>query len=162
MQTTSGNSLYFQYVETALGNFSLFADDKALCGLHFGPMDPPEQSRGANDVTAHAARELREYAAGERRDFTVPLSIQGTPFQRSVWKALQTIPYGETRSYKDIAAQLGNPAAVRAVGHANNRNPLPLLIPCHRVIGSDGNLVGYAGGLPLKESLLALEAAAKF
>ena len=104
-----------------------------------------------------AARELEEYFAGERRDFTLPLAPAGTPFQQRVWRALEAIPYGETRTYAQIAAAVGNPRAVRAVGGANHRNPLPVVIPCHRVIGADGSLTGYAGGLERKTLLLGLE-----
>ena len=108
-------------------------------------------------LTDLAAAQLGEYLAGKRREFTVPFTPKGTPFQLRVWQALRTIPYGETRSYKEIAALAGNPKACRAAGMANNRNPIAILIPCHRVIGADGSLVGYGGGLPLKRSLLALE-----
>jgi methylated-DNA-[protein]-cysteine S-methyltransferase len=104
-----------------------------------------------------AAAQLTEYFNKERMDFDLPLFLEGTDFQISVWNALQTIPYGETRSYKDIAAMIGNPKACRAVGMANNRNPISIIIPCHRVIGSGGNLVGYGGGLTAKQYLLELE-----
>lgn len=104
-----------------------------------------------------AAEQLREYFEGERKDFNLPLSPVGTKFQLKVWKALQTIPYGETRSYRQVAEIIGNPKACRAVGMANNRNPIAIIIPCHRVIGADGNLVGYGGGLDLKQQLLDLE-----
>lgn len=106
-----------------------------------------------------AVRELEEYFAGTRRSFTLPLAPAGTPFQQAVWNALRTIPYGETRSYGQIAAQIGRPKACRAVGMANNRNPIAIVVPCHRVVGSTGALVGYAGGLSVKERLLTLEAA---
>lgn len=104
-----------------------------------------------------AAAELTEYFAGRRRAFTLPLAPEGTPFQRAVWDALRTIPYGESRSYKQIAAQIGRPTACRAVGMANNRNPIAIVVPCHRVVGSGGTLVGYAGGLEAKAYLLGLE-----
>ncbi|GHU99103.1 methylated-DNA--protein-cysteine methyltransferase [Clostridia bacterium] len=104
-----------------------------------------------------AAAQLSEYFDGKRKSFDLPLSLSGTDFQRSVWQALQAIPAGETRSYKDIAAQIGKPAASRAVGLANNRNPVMIIVPCHRVIGRNGNLTGYAGGLPAKQCLLDLE-----
>lgn len=108
-------------------------------------------------VIQEAATQLSEYFDGKRMEFTLPLSLHGTDFQISVWKALQTIPAGETRSYKDIAAMIGNPKASRAVGMANNRNPIAIIIPCHRVIGQNGSLIGYAGGLPVKQYLLELE-----
>jgi methylated-DNA-[protein]-cysteine S-methyltransferase len=103
------------------------------------------------------AAQLFEYFDGERTEFDVPLALSGTDFQRAVWRALQTIPYGQTRSYKDIAAIVGNPKACRAVGMANNRNPVAIIVPCHRVIGHDGSLTGYAGGLSIKKRLLSLE-----
>lgn len=111
----------------------------------------------ASPLLVEAEKQLSEYFAGTRREFALPLAPVGTEFQRKVWDALRTIPYGETRSYGEIAAQIGNPKAGRAVGMANNRNPLPILIPCHRVIGADGTLVGYGGGLDVKSALLELE-----
>ena len=104
-----------------------------------------------------AADQLEEYFAGRRQTFELPLSTQGTPFQKSVWAALMDIPYGQTRSYKDIASAVGNPKACRAVGMANNKNPIAIIIPCHRVIGADGSLVGYGSGLDKKTILLELE-----
>ena len=104
-----------------------------------------------------AAKQLREYFAGTRRVFDLPLSFEGTEFQQKVWAALLAIPYGETRTYGEIAAQAGNPKAARAAGMANNRNPIAIICPCHRVIGSDGSLVGFGGGLPVKKYLLDLE-----
>ncbi len=108
-------------------------------------------------VLEKARRELAEYFAGERQRFTFPYEGKGTAFQRRVWRALEQIPYGETRSYRQIAAAVGNPGACRPVGMANHANPLPIVVPCHRVIGADGRLTGYAGGLDIKERLLALE-----
>jgi methylated-DNA-[protein]-cysteine S-methyltransferase len=102
-------------------------------------------------------RQLREYFQGKRTAFDLKLHPKGTPFQKAVWKALAAIPYGETRSYGEIAKAVGNPAAVRAVGLANGRNPLPIVVPCHRVIGANGHLVGYGGGLPVKQALLDRE-----
>jgi O-6-methylguanine DNA methyltransferase len=104
-------------------------------------------------------RELNEYFAGKRRDFTFPLDLRGTPFQLSCWRALLDIPYGETRSYADIARAVGRPQGFRAVGMANNRNPIAIVVPCHRVIASDGTLCGYGGGLDIKRKLLELEGA---
>lgn len=118
---------------------------------------------GAADRTPlleRAARQLEEYFAGRRREFDLPLAPAGTPFQREVWRALQRIPYGETRSYGEVAAMVGRPRACRAVGMADNRNPLPIVIPCHRVVGASGELVGYAAGLDIKRKLLALESTA--
>ena len=108
-------------------------------------------------VIKEAYHQLKDYLAGARNEFDLPLAPQGTEFQKQVWQALQTIPYGETRSYKDIAIQIGNPKASRAIGMANNKNPIFIVIPCHRVIGANGKLVGYGGGLDLKQRLLKLE-----
>jgi len=106
---------------------------------------------------AEAKRQIEEYFAGERQDFDLPLSPQGTAFQRRVWAELRRIPFGETISYGELAARIGKPSASRAVGAANGRNPLPVVVPCHRVIGSDGRLTGFGGGLPTKQALLDLE-----
>jgi methylated-DNA-[protein]-cysteine S-methyltransferase len=108
-------------------------------------------------VLRQAVEELREYFAGERREFTLPLAPAGTPFQQQVWAALREIPYGATCSYGRIAGRIGRPKACRAVGMANNRNPIAIVVPCHRVVGASGALVGYAAGLEVKEKLLALE-----
>ena len=108
-------------------------------------------------VLTDAIRQLREYFSGQRREFNLPLAQEGTDFQQRVWQALTAIPYGESRSYRDIAVALGNQKATRAVGAANGRNLLPIVVPCHRVIGSDGWLTGFAGGLEAKRTLLELE-----
>lgn len=108
-------------------------------------------------VLKEAGKQLTEYFEGKRKDFDLPLAPQGTEFQQKAWKALQEIPYGETRSYGDMAKRIGNPKACRAIGMANNRNPISIIIPCHRVIGANGKLVGYGGGLHIKEYLLKLE-----
>lgn len=118
---------------------------------------PPKEDREETPLIKDAFRQLEEYFAGKRRVFDLPLAPQGTPFQQKVWHALQSIPYGETRTYKQIAEQVGNPLGCRAVGMANNKNPIGIIIPCHRVIGANGKLVGYAGGLNLKSRLLELE-----
>lgn len=102
-------------------------------------------------------RELDEYFQGKRKTFDIPLRTHGTPFQEKVWAALRAIPYGEVRSYKEVAEAIGHPKAYRAVGMANNANPIFIIVPCHRVIGSDGSLTGYGGGLPMKKALLSLE-----
>jgi methylated-DNA-[protein]-cysteine S-methyltransferase len=132
-----------------------------ITGLHFldGHRTPARDSRWVRDERALAPlrRELEEYFAGERREFEVELAPSGTPFQLSVWRALRAIPYGETASYGEIAAAVGQPGAARAVGGANNRNPIAIVVPCHRVIGASGTLVGYGGGLDRKQRLLALE-----
>lgn len=107
--------------------------------------------------TAELRRQLAEYFAGERRDFDLPLSPEGTPFERSVWEELRRIPFGETRSYGEIAQAIGRPGAARAVGRANGANPIPIVVPCHRVIGSNGSLTGFGGGLEAKSRLLEIE-----
>ena len=112
----------------------------------------------ATTLECRVADELLEYFAGTRTEFTVPLSPAGTDFQRAVWRALQQIPYGETRAYGEIAEAVGRPGAARAVGTANHRNPIPIIIPCHRVVGSNGQLCGFGGGLGVKRRLLELEA----
>lgn len=136
----------------------LVAGDFGLRRIEFDPQSSAEDRRDdTNPLLVQAAAELEEYFAGSRREFTLPLEIVGTDFQKRVWNSLLTIPYGERRSYGEIAAALGVPRAVRAVGAANGTNPLPIVIPCHRVIGARGNLVGYGGGLPLKKRLLDFE-----
>jgi methylated-DNA-[protein]-cysteine S-methyltransferase len=147
-----------------LGTLLLAGDDQGLQILHFEQPGrswpvPPEWEENEKGF-APAARQLAAYFLGKLRDFDLPLAPQGTPFQLSVWKALCRIPYGETRSYLDIAEKLGAPRAVRAVGAANGRNPIAIVIPCHRVIGSNGSLTGYGGGIEIKARLLALEGAA--
>ena len=128
----------------------------AICELSLQCAEP--ETAPDDPLIAEAFRELEEYFSGTRREFDLPLNPQGTPFQRSVWAALRRIPYGGTASYKEIAEAVGCPGGSRAVGMANNRNPIAILIPCHRVIGANGKLVGYAGGLDLKRKLLELEA----
>lgn len=136
----------------------LSADRDMLREIRFGS-DPPDSSEAEphHPVLSEAARQLRLYFAGSLRTFTLPLNPVGTPFQQRVWQALVEVPYGETRSYSEIATRIGSTRAVRAVGAANGRNPIPIVIPCHRIIGSDGKLTGFGGGLPLKQFLLALE-----
>ena len=127
-------------------------DDPARAGLADVALQP-----GSADMLDEAAHQLGEYFAGTRTTFDLPLDLRGTPFQVAAWEALAEIPYGETRTYAEQAAAIGRPAAVRAVGAANGRNPLSLVLPCHRVVGSDGALRGFAGGLGVKSSLLAFE-----
>ncbi len=148
---------YTLLLDSPLGPLTLRSDGECVTALRFGIHQ--ETSPLPCPVLARAARELAEYFAGERRHFTVPLAPGGTLFQRQVWDALAAIPYGETRTYAQIAAAVGRPRACRAVGMANHRNPLPIFIPCHRVVGRDGSLTGYAGGLDRKIFLLRLEGA---
>lgn len=133
------------------------AETERLIRAHFGPVD----LRASADTAPlrAASSQLTAYFKGERRAFDVPLDPRGTPFQRLVWESVAAIPFGETRSYQDIARTIGREAAVRAVGAANGANPLPIIIPCHRVIGANGSLTGYGGGLDMKRRLLALERA---
>jgi methylated-DNA-[protein]-cysteine S-methyltransferase len=145
------------HLDTPIGCIRLFARDGALCGLHIaGAADdePPGAWRPAAGRLDAARRELDEYFAGTRRTFTVPLDLAGTPFQREVWRALTEIPYGATASYGELARAVGRPGAARAVGAANRRNPVAVIVPCHRVIGAGGGLTGYGLGLPRKAWLL--------
>jgi O-6-methylguanine DNA methyltransferase len=138
----------------------LVSSDSGLTAIDFAPWRAVEGKRNdRNPLALEAARQLRAYFAGELRQFDLPLDLHGTDFQRRVWKKLVGIPYGETRSYRQIAQAIGSPQAVRAVGAANGANPIPIVVPCHRVIGASGKLVGYGGGLPLKKRLLELEGA---
>ena len=145
--------MYRLTVESPVGPLALESDGAALTALRFGPGGAGELC----PVLEETRRQLEEYFSGRRREFDLPLTPRGTPFQQAVWRALMTIPYGETAGYGEIAARIGNPRACRAVGMANNRNPISIIIPCHRVIGADGSMVGYGGGLPIKEYLLKLE-----
>lgn len=145
--------------QSPVGPLTLSAAADALTSLTFG--DTRISGGIPCPLLAQAARELEEYFAGERKTFTVPLSPAGTDFQRKVWAALRDIPYGETASYGDIAAKIGKPGGAVAVGQANSRNPIPILIPCHRVIGANGKLVGYTGGMHIKETLLTIEGVLK-
>jgi len=155
----------FKKMTSPVGTLTLVASDKGLAAILWPKDDPkrvrlPELTRADDHpVLRKAEKELGEYFAGRRRHFTVALDFAGTDFQKKVWKALLDIPFGETRSYGQIARKLGKPSAMRAVGAANGRNPISIIAPCHRVIGANGALTGFAGGLKAKEALLALEAA---
>jgi methylated-DNA-[protein]-cysteine S-methyltransferase len=145
--------------EGPIGRFTLVSNGKALTHLDFETTKTPapKHPRGADKVLDKARRELDAYFASKLERFTVAVDPQGTEFQRACWAALQKIPYGNTRSYAQQAVAIGNPKAVRAVGLANGRNPIAVIIPCHRVIGSNGSLTGFGGGLPRKKFLLELE-----
>lgn len=147
--------MYRMLMDSPVGPLTLTASEDALTGIDFG--DTRDGADAPSPLLERAAGEMAAYFAGERREFTVPLAPAGTAFQKSVWAQLQKVPYGETASYKDIARRLGKPGAAIAVGQANSRNPIPIIIPCHRIIGSGGKMVGYAGGLHVKRALLALE-----
>ncbi|MEH0518458.1 methylated-DNA--[protein]-cysteine S-methyltransferase [Streptomyces stelliscabiei] len=149
-------------VDSPYGPLTLVADDDGvLCGLYMSEQRhrPPQENFGPRDdsLFAGAEQQLTAYFAGELREFTLELRLHGTPFQRLVWERLVSIPYGETRAYGDLADDLGNPKASRAVGLANGRNPVSIIVPCHRVVGSDGSLTGYGGGVERKRRLLDFE-----
>ncbi len=154
--------MYYCYLNTPIGDLLLAGDDDALSLVGFpqGAMRHDPDADWVYDEKPFAAvrEQLQEYFAGTRKDFDLPLNVSGTEFQVQVLEELQRIPYGETTSYGDIAQRIGRPKAMRAVGAANGRNPIPIIIPCHRVIGSGGQLTGFGGGLDTKEALLRLEA----
>jgi methylated-DNA-[protein]-cysteine S-methyltransferase len=144
--------------QTPIGKITVAENGRAITNLLFAGEKPkPDWTEQETDLLKKAGAQLAEYFAFERREFDLPLETEGTPFQRSVWDALQDIPYGETRSYGQVAAAIGNPKASRAVGMANHNNPISIIIPCHRVIGANGSLVGFGGGLDVKDYLLTLE-----
>ena len=151
----------FTQIASPLGALLLASDEKGLREINFmggrHPAHPKPEWKANASALKEAIRQLRAYFAGELTDFDLPLAPQGTEFQQNVWAELCNIPYGETMSYGELARRIGNPKACRAVGLANGSNPIPIIIPCHRVIGSNGKLTGYGGGLPIKEKLLALE-----
>lgn len=146
-------------MDSPVGPLRLRTDGEALTAIDFTPwVDEPDVRDDGHPVLVAARDQLSEYFAGTRRDFDLPLAPRGSDFSRRVWQALADIPYGQTRSYGQVAAVLGLPSgASRAVGAANGRNPVPVVLPCHRVVGADGTLTGYAGGLERKKRLLALE-----
>ena len=153
----------YDEIQSPVGPLLVAADDAGLRLIHFqfgpAPRRPePTWRRDASPFRA-LARQLAEYFAGERRAFDLTLAPEGTPFQLATWRALAAIPYGTTISYAELARRVGKPAASRAVGAANGQNPLPIVVPCHRVIGKDGSLTGFGGGLPAKRALLELEGA---
>src|SRR5690348_15107346 len=148
-------------IDSPYGPLTLVAEDGVLCGLYMVGQRhrPPEEDFGEPDETpfGEAVEQLRGYFAGELKEFTLELRVNGTPFQRSVWEQLRRIPYGETRSYGELAEALGNMGASRAVGLANGKNPVGIIVPCHRVVGASGGLTGYGGGLDRKKRLLDFE-----
>jgi len=154
-------SSFYTHLPSPIGSLLLAADSTGLREITFpkNGIPAPAQFGWTEDSSAFSdiICQLRAYFAGELEIFNLPLSPRGTPFQQRVWKELCHIPYGETISYGQLATRIGNPNASRAVGLANGSNPIPIIIPCHRVIGSNGKLTGYGGGLPIKEKLLALE-----
>ncbi|MGV9346124.1 methylated-DNA--[protein]-cysteine S-methyltransferase [Streptomyces spiralis] len=159
------NTKQHAVVDSPYGPLTLVAEDGLLCGLYMTDQRhrPPEETFGACAATAAfdaAEEQLEAYFAGELKEFTLELRLNGTPFQRRVWDQLRTIPYGETRTYGELADALGSPAASRAVGLANGKNPIGIIVPCHRVVGADGSLTGYGGGLDRKKRLLDFEGGA--
>ena len=159
----SGRNYVYKIIESPVGKLTLVARDDRLAAIlwendkpgrvRLGPMTP-----GDNEpILRETQKQLAEYFAGKRTQFELELDFHGTPFQKQVWKALLTIPYGQTRSYQQIATQLGNPKACRAVGAANGKNPISIVAPCHRVVGSNGALTGFAGGMEAKAALLKIE-----
>ncbi len=169
METT----LYVQYgeMDSPVGPLTLLKTEKGLCRIDFGTAEEnlplinawlKKQALKAEltyDLSSFQSfiTQINEYFAQKRKTFDLPIDLYGSEFQKQVWEGLREIPYGETYSYKDVATMIGSPKAVRAIGNANNKNPLPIVIPCHRVIGSNGSLVGYGGGLDKKEILINLE-----
>jgi methylated-DNA-[protein]-cysteine S-methyltransferase len=156
-------NLVHKTMNSPVGRLKLVASDKGLAGVLFdggkpirGPLGSTSESP-AHPVLVEAERQLKEYFDGKRQSFSLPLDAAGTDFQRQVWKALREIPFGETRSYGELAKEIGKPSASRAVGAANGKNPIGIVVPCHRVIGASGKLTGFAGGLDVKARLLALE-----
>lgn len=149
----------FLVFDTPLGQMALAEESGALTRLFLPGEGIPRLVSRETPLLSKGRDEILAYLRGERRSFDLPLDPMGTPFQQAVWAELRRIPYGETRSYAQVAAGIGKPKAVRAVGQANHHNPLPIFIPCHRVIGASGKLTGYGGGLDLKQKLLELEGA---
>ena len=154
---------HYKTMPSVIGELKLIATDKGLAAVLWENDNPrrvrlgPLARNDEHPVLLEAEKQLTEYLEGKRKQFTVKLDPAGTPFQGKVWNALRTIPFGETRSYGQIARQIGNAKAMRAVGAANGRNPISIIVPCHRVIGASGDLTGFAGGLKIKAHLLALE-----
>ncbi|MFY8275463.1 methylated-DNA--[protein]-cysteine S-methyltransferase [Pseudoalteromonas sp. SSDWG2] len=148
---------YQTILATPLGELLIQASAQGLTYVGFDVEKKHVNAEGENDITTRAKQELSEYFAGERTHFSVPLDVKGTAFQQQVWSSLCKVNFGATASYADIARDINNPKAVRAVGAANGRNPISIIVPCHRVIGSNGTLTGYAGGVERKQWLLAFE-----
>ncbi|WP_100406475.1 methylated-DNA--[protein]-cysteine S-methyltransferase [Bacillus solitudinis] len=170
---TAQVTFFVDEMDSPLGTLTIVATDRGVCHIHFGSLDKCTVTLKARlkkqgmkgelvrcDQTVSLVKDqLTDYFNGHRVAFDLPMDLYGTAFQKKVWNALRDIGYGETRSYKQIAQEIGAPKAVRAIGGANNQNPLPIIVPCHRVIGSNGAMVGYGGGVDKKELLLCLEGA---
>lgn len=155
--------LYYDYYQSPRGRILLVADDRALTGLYFAGqkyhprIDKKWKRADKHEPLRQAKRELSEYFDGKRTQFTVELAPQGTPFQRAVWKSIAGVGFGQTIAYAELARRAGRPGSARAAGAATGRNPISIIVPCHRIVGSNGSLTGYAGGLAKKRALLALE-----
>lgn len=162
--------MFFTEWQSPIGRFYIASSEKGLVQLNLRDKDhfsrelhnsfPDADLVESEEKNQLVIRQLNEYFAGERKEFSVPLHLNGTEFHQRVWRALCEIPFGKTASYKEIAERIGNPKAMRAVGQANHRNPIPIIIPCHRVIGANGHLTGYGGGMDMKEKLLSHEGVA--
>ncbi len=148
------NNIFFY--ETEIGIIGIRENNKSITDIYFSKVETNDNIK-ETELIKECFKQLKEYFDGSRVKFDLPLEVKGTEFQKKVWNELLKIPYGQTKSYKDIAIAIGNERASRAVGMANNKNPIPIIIPCHRVIGSNGKLVGYAGGVNVKEKLLNIE-----
>ncbi|MBM0064054.1 methylated-DNA--[protein]-cysteine S-methyltransferase [Alkalicoccobacillus gibsonii] len=165
------SACFVDEMTSPIGPLTIVASEQGVCHLHFGTIESIHSTLRAkllklgmsgewqqcSDTLSSAIEQLSEYFSGKRQAFDLPLDLCGTQFQKRVWKELSVIEFGQTRSYKEIAEAIGAPKAVRAIGGANNRNPVPIIVPCHRVIGSNGSMVGYGGGLDKKEMLLIHE-----
>ncbi len=154
---SSKNDRFHYSYEFPIGTIYIAQDKHGICDVSFGAFNDSSYLLEETDLILTAAKQLDEYFSGTRKVFNLPLSFYGTDFQKQVWSELQKIPFSSTRSYQEIAEAVGSPKACRAVGSANNKNRIAILVPCHRVIGKNGRLVGYAGGLHIKEFLLDLE-----
>jgi methylated-DNA-[protein]-cysteine S-methyltransferase len=147
--------MHYAVIDTPMGRLTVASTERGIASIQFG--ESVRADVAPDSTTRETAEQLAEYFQGKRTQFELPLDVQGTPFQKAVWNELLRIPYGETRSYGEIAKAIGRPGAARAVGMANHDNPIAIVIPCHRVVGKDGSLTGYAGGLQLKAQLLSIE-----
>ena len=149
------HNIYFY--ETKIGKIGIRENGKYITDIIFSKSEEKTDNINETELIKAAFKQIKEYLDGDRKYFDLPIELMGTEFQKKVWNELRNIPYGQTKTYKDIAFAIKNEKACRAIGNANNKNPLPIIIPCHRVIGSNGKLVGYSGGLDIKEKLLNIE-----
>lgn len=151
-----GNTMKIKHnYQTIIGQIEIIEEDNYIIGINFNTKSNRQDKETALIKTTY--NQLNEYLLGKRKEFNIPIKLEGTAFQKKVWEELKNIPYGETRTYKQIAENIGNPKACRAVGMANHNNPIAIIVPCHRVIGTNNKLVGYAGGIDIKQKLLQIE-----